>query len=58
MDSNDRYLTVRETAELFKVHPKTIFRWLESGQLGGGKMGRTWRIRRSDIEKLFERKED
>jgi excisionase family DNA binding protein len=58
MDSNDRYLTVRETSQLFKVHPKTIFRWLESGQLKGGKIGRTWRIRKSDIDKLFEKEVD
>ena len=55
---SEGYLTVSETARLLKVHPKTVFRWLESRQLQGCKIGRTWRIRRSDIDKLFERKED
>lgn len=43
-------LTVRETAALLKVTPRTLFRWLAEGQLGAVRIGHTTRIRSEDLQ--------
>jgi excisionase family DNA binding protein len=49
----EQILTVQETAAYLKVDADTIRRWLRGGQLPGRKFGRSWRIRKSDVDKLF-----
>lgn len=48
--SNAEYLTVKETAELFRVCGKTVRRWIEAGTLPATRLGRGWRIARSDLK--------
>jgi excisionase family DNA binding protein len=36
--------TIEEVAAILKVHPRTINRLLERGELRGVKVGRLWRI--------------
>ena len=55
MDPNDGYLTPEETAELLKLNVETIYRLLRTGKLVGAKIGDSWRIRRSDIDKYFDK---
>lgn len=50
----DEFLTPEEAAALLKVHSQTIYRKLRSGQLPGARIGGQWRLRRADIDKLFE----
>ncbi len=49
-----RPFTVEETAEYLKIHPKTITKWILSGRLKAAKVGREWRIPRSEIDKLLK----
>lgn len=35
----DRYLTVREAAELFSVHPDTLWTWVRKGVLEHERVG-------------------
>ena len=49
--ANERYVTVQEAAARLAAHPKTVIRWLISGQLSGrraGKRGR-WRVSELDL---------
>jgi len=42
---------VHEVAELLRVTPLTVRRWIKAGRLKAGKAGpRLWRVRREDLE--------
>lgn len=45
-------MTVTDVARYLKVTPRTVYSFLESGTLKGIKIGRSWRVRRRDLEKL------
>lgn len=46
------YLSVRQVAEVFSVHTKTVRRWIASGDLPATRLGRDWRIARTDLKAL------
>lgn len=43
-------LTLREVAELLRVHPNTVYRLARSGKLPAFKAGTDWRFARRDVE--------
>lgn len=45
-------LTVEATAELLHLHPKTVLRFIRSGRLKATKVGKQYRILRSDLDAL------
>lgn len=54
-DTSLELLTTAEVAELLRVAPSTVIRWVESGKLPGIRAGAGahWRFRRDDIEVLL-----
>lgn len=46
----DDVLTVEQAARLLKVNPRTILRWCATNQLPHTQIGRTYRLRRADLE--------
>jgi excisionase family DNA binding protein len=46
------YLTVKEVACTFRVCPKTVRRWIKSGELPATRVGRDWRIARADLRAI------
>ena len=48
-------MTIEEVAEYLRVSERTIYDWAQKGQLPGGKLGTTWRFKRSDIENWVNR---
>ncbi|MEP2530784.1 helix-turn-helix domain-containing protein [Shimia sp.] len=54
--SNAVYLSVRQVAETFDVCPKTVRRWIASGDLPATRLGRDWRIARTDLKALAARR--
>lgn len=46
-------LSVKETADLFGVTKRTIFRWIKSGKMKSVKIGRTVRIKESEIKRVI-----
>ena len=52
-------LTRKEVAKYFRVHERTIDRWIQSGSLKGYKLGNErkslWRIPKSEIKEFLER---
>lgn len=52
----DSIMTLEEVSEFLRVSERTVKEWVNSGELPGGKLGASWRFRRSDIEQWTERK--
>lgn len=47
-------LTVRQTAKLLQIDPNTIYRWARSGKFPASKIGKEWRVLKSDVLKFIE----
>lgn len=50
----EEYLTTRQVADLLKLSEITVRRWCHEGRLPAVKLGRAYRIRRADFDRLFE----
>jgi excisionase family DNA binding protein len=48
-NEQDVLLTFQEAAELLRVSRATMYRWIDSGQLVGHKVGRRWRFYKRDL---------
>lgn len=53
----DKLLTVNEVAEIMRVDTDTIYRWLNAKKVPGTKIGGSWRIRQSVLDRLLNQKE-
>lgn len=55
--SVERLLTVEEVADRFRVKPRTVYRWLKSGQIKGIRTpGGQHRITAEAVREEFERR--
>ena len=50
--SDASFLSVKGVADLFRVCPKTVRRWIASEALPATRLGRDWRIHRDDLSRL------
>lgn len=50
----DRLLTIREAAEVLRLHPRTVREYLRRGELEGRVIGSRWRFRRKDLDAFYE----
>ena len=50
---NDPWLTVPQVSEELKLHPATVRAWVKSGRLAAVRAGRTWRVRRSEVDRAL-----
>jgi excisionase family DNA binding protein len=46
-------LTVDEVAGILRTTPNTVYRWLRSGKLSGVKIGKEWRIDKTNFEAML-----
>lgn len=51
----EEYLTTSEIAKLLKVNEVTVRRWINRGWLSALKIGKMYRVKNSDIEKLIRK---
>jgi len=49
----DEILTIREIAAYLKISRTTVWRWCAGGQLPAFRVGRGWRVRRTEVEKML-----
>ncbi len=47
---NHEIMTTEEVAEYLRVSERTVYDWAHNGRIPCGKLGTTWRFKRSDIE--------
>lgn len=52
---SEEIYTVEQFAERLKLHPKTVLRFIREGRLRAVKVGRAYRILRSDMEAMTGR---
>jgi len=50
-------MTVKEIAEYMGVHPMTIYKYVQDGEIPAFKIGASWRIRRDSIKKWMDENE-
>ncbi|HAG99434.1 MAG TPA: DNA-binding protein [Ktedonobacter sp.] len=50
-----KLLTTKQVQEMLGVSERTIFNFMERGDLKGFKVGRSWRFEESDIEEYINR---
>ena len=50
----NRLLTAREAASYLRVGRATVWRWCQQGVIPAFRVGRTWRIRQSDLIQLYK----
>lgn len=48
------FFTLKEVAEYLSVHPKSVYRLIQSRQLPAAKIGKVYRIKVSDVDEFFE----
>lgn len=52
-----KFLTREEVAKYFRVHARTVERWLKNGSLRGYKLGKgktaLWRVSEDDVKKFL-----
>jgi excisionase family DNA binding protein len=51
---SDRFLTLREVAEVLRLHPRTVREYVRRGELQGRIVGGRYRFRRCDLDAFFE----
>lgn len=44
-------LTIEEVARYLRVSERTVYDWVQKGELPAGKLGSSWRFKRADIER-------
>ena len=49
----DPWLTVPQVSEELKLHPATVRVWINGGRLAAVRAGRTWRVRRSEVDRAL-----
>lgn len=45
----EQWLTIKEITERLKLHPNTVARYIQEGRLKGTKVGKSYRVRESDL---------
>lgn len=51
-------LSVKDVANFYRICPKTVRRWIASGQLPAIRLGRDWRIARDDLKRMAQSRGD
>jgi len=52
----DEILTIKEVAKVLKVSNRTVYRWIDSGDLKAARIGRkTYRVFESDLRKFVKK---
>lgn len=54
----DKFYSVDEIAEMLKIHPKTIQRYIREGKLKASKVGKSWRVSGHDLSIFTEGSND
>ena len=54
----EKLLSIKEVAELLSVHPRTVNRMINRGELPAVKVGNRWRIKPEDVERKKHRGSD
>ena len=51
---DETYYTLAEIAQRLKVSYRTVYRWVQAGELSAYKLGSEWRVAESDLQAFLE----
>ena len=51
----EQLFTTEDAAKFLRVHVETVRFWIRTGRLAAIKVGRHWRVKRVDLERIAER---
>lgn len=51
----EEFLSIEDAAKLLNLDYKTIYKFVRSGEIPAARIGRIYRIKRSDLDDFFER---
>jgi len=54
--SEPQIMTLEEVAEYLRVSERTVYDWANKGEIPCGKLGTSWRFKRSEVERWVDRK--
>ncbi len=54
-ENRERFATVAEVASLLRVSNMTVYRLVQAGQLPAVRVGRSYRIKESDVDRYLAR---
>ncbi len=52
----DDIMTLEEVAQYCRVSERTVIDWVQKGDIPGGKLGTSWRFKRSEVDSWINRK--
>lgn len=55
MKGGIKIYTPEEVAEILKVRPQTVLKWLRQGIMPGSKIQKKWRITEEDLKLFLEK---
>ena len=58
MNEIDEWLTQKQAAELVGVTPRTVQNWIKDGKIRGYQVVGRIRVKRSDVDALYQPKEE
>ena len=58
MNEIDEWLTLKQAAELVGVTPRTVQNWIKNGKIKGYQVVGRIRVKRSDVDALYQPKEE
>jgi len=50
----ERFLTLREAAEVLRLSTRTVRNYLKRGEIRGKIIGKRWKFKRADLDAFFE----
>lgn len=50
----EEILTAEQVAQILQVHPFTVLKFIKQGKLKASKLGRVYRIRKSDVDSFLD----
>lgn len=54
--SSEKILSVSEIGAFFGVAKKTVWEWCKSGKIPAFKIGKEWKVRQVDLQRLINQK--
>jgi len=54
MKNDKEIMTVNEVAEYLKISTVTTYRLIQEGKISAFKVGRSWRVKRTDLNEFIE----
>jgi len=53
-DKSIEVYTLEEVADIVHVTRRTIYTWVKDGKIKAFKVGRQWRVKREELDKLLD----